>query len=138
MGYLDSTSITVDAVLTKKGRQLISGGGQLAVNFFSLSDTGVDYNLWNPDHTSGSAYYGEAIENLPQVEALPNSQYALRNKRIYVLGKTSNFPLSIAFKYSISILVRFSIAFKSILRSRLKDFRFLCSSAIIIIIQCRN
>ena len=34
-----------------------------------MSDTGVDYTLWNPDHPSGSAFYGEAIENLPMLEA---------------------------------------------------------------------
>jgi hypothetical protein len=92
MGYLDSTSITVDAVLTKKGRQLISGGGQLSVNFFSLSDTGVDYNLWNPDHTSGSAYYGEAIEDLPMVEATVHSQYSTRNRLVSLSRNTTAMP----------------------------------------------
>ena len=69
MGYLDNTSVTVDAVLTKRGREIVSAGGSLNITTFTLSDTGVSYNLWNPDHPSGSAYYGEAIENLPQVGA---------------------------------------------------------------------
>ena len=86
MGYLDSTTVTVDAVLTKKGRQIISEGGSLDIRYFTLSDTGVDYTLWNADHPSGSAYYGEAIETLPQTEALTNSQYAIRNKLVS-LGK---------------------------------------------------
>jgi hypothetical protein len=64
MGYLDSDTITVDAILTKKGRQIISQGGGLNINTFTLSDTGVDYTLWNADHPSGSAYYGEAIEQI--------------------------------------------------------------------------
>ena len=64
MGYLDNTSVTVDAVLTKKGREILSRGQQLNITSFTCSDEGVDYTLWNPDHPSGSAYYGEAIENL--------------------------------------------------------------------------
>ena len=79
MGYLDGSTITVDAILTKKGRQILSGGGSLNISSFTLSDTGVDYTLWNVDHPSGSAYYGEAIENMPNLEALPNSAYFMRN-----------------------------------------------------------
>ena len=82
MGYLDSSTITVDAVLTKKGRQIISEGGALDVRYFTLSDTGVDYTTWNEDHASGSAYYGEAIENLPMLEASVHSEYNLRNRLI--------------------------------------------------------
>ena len=62
MGFLDNSSITVDAVLTKKGREILSRGGNLDIGSFTLSDTGVDYTLWNTDHPSGSANYGEAIE----------------------------------------------------------------------------
>ena len=36
MGYLDSSTITVDAVLTKKGRQIIAEGGSLDVKYFTL------------------------------------------------------------------------------------------------------
>ena len=92
MGYLDSTTVTVDAVLTKKGRQIISEGGSLDIRYFTLSDTGVDYTLWNADHPSGSAYYGEAIENLPLVEALPNGQYAMRNKLVSLGKNTVQMP----------------------------------------------
>ena len=82
MGYMDKDAITVDAILTKKGRQMLSDGGSLDIDSFTLSDTGVDYTLWNPDHPSGSAFYGEAIENLPMLEASVHSQYAMRNKLI--------------------------------------------------------
>ena len=75
MGYLDSTSVTVDAVLTKKGREILARGGNLEITHFSATDTGVDYTLWNPDHPSGSAFYGEAIENLPNFEASVHSEY---------------------------------------------------------------
>ena len=92
MGYLDSSTITVDAVLTKKGRQIISEGGALDVKYFTLSDTGVDYTTWNEDHASGSAYYGAAIEGLPTVEALPNSQYSFRNKLVTLSRDTVAMP----------------------------------------------
>ena len=82
MGYLDNSSITVDAVLTKKGREILKDGGSLNITQFSLSDTGVDYSLWNPDDPSGSAFYGEAIENLPMLEANVHSEYNLRNRLV--------------------------------------------------------
>ena len=92
MGYLDGSTITVDAILTKKGRQILSGGQSLNVSSFTLSDTGIDYTLWNVDHPSGSAYYGEAIEKLPQIEALPAAQYQLRNKLVTMSKDTVTMP----------------------------------------------
>ena len=61
MGYLDNSTIVVDAILTKHGRKLLASGQGLNIQYFTVSDTGIDYTLWNPDHPSGSAYYGEAI-----------------------------------------------------------------------------
>ena len=101
MGYLDSTAVTVDAVLTKKGRQIIAQGGSLDIQTFTLSDTGVDYTLWNADHASGSAFYGEAIENLPQVEALTNSQYATRNK---LVDGNNNFTTLNSRAFTVTVL----------------------------------
>lgn len=92
MGYLDGATITVDAILTKKGREILSKGGAMSVKSFTLSDTGIDYTLWNVDHPSGSANYGEAIENLPQVEALPAAQYQLRNKLVTLPKDTVSMP----------------------------------------------
>ena len=92
MGYLDNSSITVDAVLTKKGREILKNGGNLNITSFTLSDTGVDYTLWNPDHPSGSAFYGEAIENLPNFEANVHSEYTLRNRLISLNQNTIAIP----------------------------------------------
>tara|TARA_R110002020_G_scaffold212400_1_gene418992 strand:+ start:6392 stop:7078 length:687 start_codon:yes stop_codon:yes gene_type:complete len=92
MAYLDNTSVTVDAVLTKRGREIISQGASLNIQYFTLSDTGVDYLLWNPDHNSGSAYYGEAIENLPQVEANTNVQYSLQDKLVTLDKDSTALP----------------------------------------------
>ena len=88
MGYLDNSSITVDAVLTKKGREILKDGGALNISSFTLSDVGVDYTLWNTSHPSGSARYGEAIENLPQLEASVHAEYNVRN-RLISLGQNS-------------------------------------------------
>ena len=92
MGYLDGDSVTVDAVLTKKGRELLARGGALDITHFSATDTGVDYTLWNPDHPSGSAFYGEAIENLPSLEANVHAEYTLRNRLISLNQDTVALP----------------------------------------------
>ena len=92
MGYLDNSTIVVDAILTKQGRKLLASGQGLNIKYFTLSDTGIDYTLWNPDHPSGSAYYGEAIENLPNLEALPNASYFMRNNLITLARDTKNLP----------------------------------------------
>ena len=70
MEYLNSDSITVDAILTKHGRYKLSLGGGLDIQYFALSDDGMDYSLWNANHPSGSDKYGEALESLPQIEAV--------------------------------------------------------------------
>ena len=92
MGYLDNSTIVVDAVLTKEGRQRLSQGNGLNITHFTLSDSGVDYRLWNPDHPSGSAYYGEAIENLPSLEAIPRGEFYMRNKLITLGPNVTGLP----------------------------------------------
>ena len=92
MGYLDNSSITVDAVLTKKGREILKNGGDLNITSFTMSDTGVDYTLWNPDHPSGSGFYGEAIENLPMLEASVHAEYNLRNRLVSLNQNTVAIP----------------------------------------------
>lgn len=80
MGYLDNTTVTVDAILTNKGRQLLAAGGQLNIVKFALADDEVDYDLWNPAHTLGTNYYGAVIENMPILEALPDETQMMRYK----------------------------------------------------------
>jgi len=72
MGYLNNSVVTVDAILTKKGRELLArGDGSFKITQFALSDDEIDYTLYNPTNPSGSAYYGQAIENMPLLEAFP-------------------------------------------------------------------
>jgi len=83
MGVLDNTTITVDAILTKKGRELLAkGDGQFNITKFSLGDDEIDYNLYDVTHPNGSNFYGEAIENMNLLEAIPNQDLALK----YPLG----------------------------------------------------
>jgi len=92
MGYLDSDSITVDAILTKVGRKLLAQGAPLNPTQFALSDDGIDYNLFNVDHPSGSAQYGEAITELPQIEAVPDGTAMMRFKLLTLDPNTEFFP----------------------------------------------
>lgn len=88
MGYLDNTTVTVDAILTNKGRQVLAQGGQLTITKFALADDEIDYNLWNPAHSLGTNYYGAVIENMPILEASPDETQMLRYKLV-TLPKTA-------------------------------------------------
>ena len=46
MGYLNNSTITVDAILTKKGRELLSKGqSQFNITQYAVADDEVDYSL---------------------------------------------------------------------------------------------
>ena len=92
MGYLDNTSLTVDAILTKKGRQLLSEGA-LEITKFALADDEIDYRLWDSAHSLGTNYYGQAIENLPILEAFANENQMMRYKLISLPKNTVKLPL---------------------------------------------
>ena len=72
MGFLDNSSITVDAILTKRGRQILSQGGNFNITKFALSDEEIDYTLYDVTHPDGTDSYGVAIENMSLLEAAPN------------------------------------------------------------------
>jgi hypothetical protein len=94
MSYLSSTSVVVDAILTKKGRELLArNDGSFNITQFSVSDDEVDYSLYNPNHPSGSAFYGEAIENMPILQAYPNDQEIMRYKLITLPRGTAKLPI---------------------------------------------
>tara|TARA_E500000318_G_scaffold64381_1_gene59498 strand:- start:564 stop:1220 length:657 start_codon:yes stop_codon:yes gene_type:complete len=94
MGYLNNAVVTVDAILTKKGRELLArGDGSFNITQFALSDDEIDYTLYNPDHPSGSAFYGEAIENTPILEAFPDDTQILKYKLTTLPRGTSKLPV---------------------------------------------
>ena len=72
MGFLDNSSTTVDAILTLKGRQLLSEGKGLGIVKFALSDEEIDYTLYDVTHPNGTDSYGSVIENMNLLEAIPN------------------------------------------------------------------
>ena len=72
MGFLDNSSITVDAILTKRGREILAAGGDLNITKFALSDEEVDYTLYDVTHPNGTDSYGAVIENMSLLEATPN------------------------------------------------------------------
>jgi hypothetical protein len=94
MSYLSNTSVVVDAILTKKGRELLSrNDGSFQITQFSLSDDEVDYGLYNPNHPSGSAFYGEAIEKMPILQAYPNDQEIMKYKLVTLPRGTAKLPV---------------------------------------------
>ena len=94
MGYLNNSVVTVDAILTKKGRELLArGDGSFKITQFALADDEIDYTLYNPSHPSGSAFYGEAIENMPLLEAFPDENQIMKYKLTTLPRGTSKLPV---------------------------------------------
>lgn len=87
MGYLDKATITVDAILTNRGRELLAKGGinddanSFKITKFAVADDEVNYGLY--DTTFGnSTDWGYVIENMPVLEATPDEQQIMRYKLV--------------------------------------------------------
>lgn len=94
MAYLNNSVVTVDAILTKKGRELLArGDGSFRITQFALSDDEIDYTLYNISHPSGSSYYGEAIENMPLLEAFPDETQIMKYKLVTLPRGTARLPI---------------------------------------------
>ena len=94
MAILNPTVVTVDAILTTKGRELLArNDGSFQITQFSLADDEVDYTLYNPNQPSGSAFYGEAIEAMPVIQAFPNDTQIMRYKLVTLPRGTSRLPV---------------------------------------------
>lgn len=94
MGYLNNQVVTVDAILTKKGRELLAkNDGSFRITQFSLADDEIDYTLYNPTHPSGSAFYGEAIDNMPLLEAFPDESQIMKYKLATLPRGTAKLPV---------------------------------------------
>jgi hypothetical protein len=94
MAILNPTTVTVDAILTKKGRELLArNDGSFQITQFSLADDEIDYTLYNPTHPSGSAFYGEAIESMPVIQAFPDDTQIMRYKLVTLPRGTSRLPV---------------------------------------------
>jgi len=94
MGYLNNGVVTVDAILTKKGRELLArGDGSFKITQFALADDEIDYTLYNPSHPSGSAFYGEAVENMPLLEAFADETQVMKYKLATLPRGTAKLPI---------------------------------------------
>ena len=94
MGFLNNTSVTVDAVLTKKGRELLARGqDEYQITKFALADDEIDYRLWDVTHPNGSNYYGAVIENMPLLEAFVDENQVMRFKLVSLPKNTAKLPV---------------------------------------------
>lgn len=94
MGYLDNTTVTIDAILTKKGRELLSKGStNFNITQFALADDEVDYTLWNPDNPNGSDFYGSVIQSMPLLEAFPDETQSMRYKLVTLPKGVTKIPV---------------------------------------------
>ena len=92
MGFLDQSRVVVDAILTRKGREKMALG-DFQITQFALADDEVDYTLYRPDHPSGSAFFGEAIESQPLLEAFPDETQIMKYKLVTLPRGTSKLPI---------------------------------------------
>jgi len=94
MGYLNNSVVTVDAILTTKGRELLAkNDGSFRITQFAFADDEIDYTLYNPTHPSGSAYYGEALQNMPLLEAFPQETQIMKYKLATLPRGTAKLPV---------------------------------------------
>ncbi len=93
MAYVDNKTITVDAVLTKRGRELLAQTGNLNITSFALADDEVDYNLYNPNHPQGSAYYDIAIRNTPVFQPLSDETQSMKYKLVTLAQGVTSVPV---------------------------------------------
>jgi hypothetical protein len=109
---LNNSLVTVDAVLTTKGRELLArNDGSFQITQFALSDDEIDYTLYNPNHPSGSTFFGEAIEAMPLTEAFPDENQIMKYKLVTLPRGTSKLPVISLGYNSLSIRQGASITF---------------------------
>lgn len=97
MAYLDNNVLTVNAILTQKGRQILAKTGGLNITAFALADDEIDYTQFNPNHPLGSAYYDIAIRNTPIMEPLTNESQMMKYKLVTLNDGVTSVPtISIA------------------------------------------
>jgi hypothetical protein len=94
MGYLNNQIVTVDAILTRKGRELLArNDGSFRITQFALADDEIDYTLYNPTNASGSSFYGQAIENMPLLEAIPDETQSMKYLLTTLPRGTAKMPI---------------------------------------------
>jgi hypothetical protein len=79
MGFINKDTLTIDAILTNKGRDYLrkavfgeNQNGEHVITKFALADDEIDYGLWDVT-PSGSDFvkpYGQVIDNQPLTEPI--------------------------------------------------------------------
>jgi hypothetical protein len=93
MAYLDNTTITVQAILTNKGRQLLAQNGTLNITSFALADDEINYNLYQPNTPLGSAFYDLGIRNTPILEPFSDETQNLKHKLVSLPAGVTSIPV---------------------------------------------
>lgn len=93
MAYIDNQTITVDAILTKKGRELLAQNGDLNITSFALADDEIDYTLYQSNHPNGSAFYDIAIRNTPVFEPVSDETQVMKYKLVSLNQGVSSIPV---------------------------------------------
>ena len=93
MAYIDNTTVTVDAVLTKKGRELLAKNGNLNITSFALADDELDYTLYQPNHPNGSAFYDLALRNTPVFEPFTDETQVMKYKLVTLNQGVTAIPV---------------------------------------------
>jgi hypothetical protein len=114
MAYLNFEYVTVEAVLTTKGRELLArNDGSFRITQFALSDDEIDYTLYNPSHPSGSAFYGQAIEAMPLLQAFVDNTQDMKYQLVTLPRGTAKLPvLNIGGRATISLQQGATITFQ--------------------------
>ena len=86
MAFLDNSGdIILDAVLTDTGRlRLAKGDGSFNITKFALGDDEINYELYDKNNASGSAYYDIEILQTPVLEAFTNNISLLKSKLLSI------------------------------------------------------
>ena len=92
MAYLNNNILTVNAVLTKKGREILAKTGGLNITAFALADDEIDYTQFNPNHPLGSAYYDIAIRNTPIMEPITDESQSMKYKLVTLNDGVTSVP----------------------------------------------
>jgi hypothetical protein len=93
MAYIDNQTITVDAILTKKGRELLAQNGNLNITSFALADDEIDYTLYQPNHPNGSAFYDIALRNTPVFEPVSDETQTMKYKLVSLNQGVTSIPV---------------------------------------------
>jgi len=104
MSYIDNQTITVDAILTTKGRQLLAKNGNLNITSFALADDEIDYTLYQPNHPNGSAFYDIAIRNTPVFEPVSDETQVMKYKLVSLNQGITSIPVISIAQDKISVL----------------------------------